>query len=188
MKSTNENLDLFGNAPRLTKMRPTKLESELLKYDKNTFTARLERLKYLHKIYPKGLFLSGDMEFVYTWSEIKECYISGHFISTILLVQAFIEKVFHQFFQDIGEQKSANEGLASMIKLARRKNLINSLILDKVDDLRLKRNPFTHSKDYNYPHTLQRRIIKNKSQPDKQLEQDSKEAIQILFLITTQRL
>lgn len=84
--------------------------------------------------------------------------------------------------------KIANEGLASMIKFARKHKLINELVLNKVDDLRLKRNPFTHTKDYSYPHTLQRRILKNKSQADKQLETDAKEAIQILFLITRHKL
>ncbi len=188
MKKETLNIDLFGNTPRTIKKRPTKLENALLKYDNSTFAERLERLKFIHKIYPGGLLLSGDMEFVFTFSEIKECFISGHFIATIVLTQAFIEKIFHQFFTDNDEIKIANQGLASMIKFARKNNMIISLILDRVDDLRLKRNPFTHTKEYSYPHTLQKRILKNKSQADKQLDDDAREAIQILFLITRHKL
>lgn len=184
----SENRDLFGKKPKPQKKRLTKLESGLLKFDRNTFDERLDRLKFIYKFYPKGILLSGDMEFVYTFTEVKDCFISGHFIATIVLAQSFIEKVFHQFFTDNGQHNEANQGLASMIKFARKKHLINYLILDNVDELRLKRNPFTHSKDYNYPHTLQRRTLKNKTQPEKQLENDAKEAMQILFLVARNKL
>ena len=75
-----------------------------------------------------------------------------------------------------------------MIKYARKHNLIHSIILDKVDTLRLKRNPFTHSKDWNYPHTLSQRIYTNKTQPAEQLEKDATEGIQILFYIVSNNL
>ena len=183
-----ETRDLFGKKPKPKKKRPTKLESRLLKLDKNSFSGRLDRLKFIYKVYPKGLLLSGDMEFVFTFTEVKDCFISGHFIATIVLAQAFIEKIFRQLFIDNGQQKEANEGLASMIKFARKNKLINTLIIDKVDELRLKRNPFTHTKDYNYSHTLQRRTLKNETQPNKQLENDAKDAIQILFLVLHNKL
>lgn len=100
LKTAKSNIDLFGKQAKANKKRATKFEAALSRYDKTTFEERLERLKFMHKIFPKGLLLSGDMEFVFTFSEIKECFISGHFIATIVLAQAFIEKIFHQFFQD----------------------------------------------------------------------------------------
>jgi len=57
-----------------------------------------------------------------------------------------------------------------------------------VDNLRLKRNPFVHSKDLDYPHSLSRRSINNKTMPFEQLDKDAKEAMQILFYIMNNRL
>ena len=180
--------DLFGNPVHEKKKRATKLEKSLTKYDKETFSDRLKRLTFINKIYPKGLILAGDMEFVFTFGEIKECYINGHFIATIILTQSFIEKIFIEFFNSKNLTKETNNGLDRMIKYARKKGLIHSTILNMVDDLRLKRNPFVHSKDYNYPHSLSHRTINNKTLPSEQLEKDAKEAIQVLFYIMNNKL
>ena len=130
------------------------------------------------------------MEFVYTFSEAKDCYIAGHFIPTIILTQSFIEKIFHQFFEQKALEIIAKKGLDKMIKYAKQHNLVNTLILDNVDALRLKRNPFTHSKDWDYPHSISSRMVKGQSitQPHVLLENDAREAIQVMFLLTTHKL
>lgn len=188
MASMEINKDIFGNAIKEKKKRKTKLEKYLTDYDNDTFNDRLARLTFVNKMYPKGLILAGDMEFVFTFGEIKECYINGHFIATIILTQSFIEKVFIEFFNRKSLDKETNHGLDRMIKYARKKSLINSVILNMVDNLRLKRNPFVHSKDFDYPHSLSRRSINNKTLPLEQLDKDAKEAMQILFYIMNNRL
>jgi hypothetical protein len=75
-----------------------------------------------------------------------------------------------------------------MIKYAREKSLINKLILEKIDKLRLKRNPFVHPKDWDYPYNLSHRILENITQPHEQLEVDATEAIQVIFYLTTYKL
>lgn len=182
------NKDIFGNIIKEKKKRKTKLEKYLTDHDIYTFDGRLVRLTFVNQMYSKSLILAGDMEFVFTFNEIKQCYINGHFIATIILTQSFIEKVFIDFFIRKNLIKETKYGLEKMIKYARRKSLINSLILKMVDDLRLKRNPFVHSKDSDYPHSLSRRIIKNKTHPFEQLDKDAKEAMQILFYIMNNRL
>ena len=132
--------------------------------------------------------LAGDMEFVFTFGEIKGCFINGHFIATIVLTQSFIEKIFIEHFNSKNLTKETNNGLDRMIKYARKNAIIHSIILDKVDGLRQKRNPFVHSKDWSYPYSLSHRIIKNKTQPYEQLEKDAKEAIQVLFFIMNNKL
>jgi len=182
------NKDIFGNKIQVKKKGTTKLEKYLTDYDKQTFTERLARLSFINKMYPQGLILAGDMEFVFTFGEIKECYINGHFIATIVLTQSFIEKVFIEFFNSKNLSKETNNGLDRMIKYARKKSLINSVILNMVDNLRLKRNPFVHSKDFDYPHSLSQRTINNKTLPYEQLDKDAKEAMQILFYIMNNKL
>jgi len=180
--------DLFGNKPTNVKKKYRRHEKGLELYDKMTFDERLMRLTYVSEIYPKGILLTGDMEFVFTFGETKDCYVNGHFISTIMLAQSFIEKIFFDFFIKSNLEKQAKAGLDSMIKYARQNQIINSLILDKIDSLRLKRNPFTHPKDWNYPHNLSNRIQKNKTQPHEQLEKDATEAIQVMFYLTSHKL
>ena len=185
---TSTSNDLFGEKREKVKKRHRRHEKGLIQYDNMTFEERLRRLTYINKIYPKGLLLVGDMEFVFTFGETKDCFINGHFIATIMLAQSFIEKIFYDFFNRNNLEKQARSGLDSMIKYARQNNLINSLILNKVDSLRLKRNPFTHPKDWNYPHNLSNRIQKNKTQPHEQLEKDATEAIQVMFYLTSNKL
>ncbi len=180
--------DLFGKVVKEKVRKPTRLEKSLLDYDKASFDDRLKRLNYIKKIYPDGLLLLGDMEFVFTFGEIKECYINGHFIAVIVLTQSFIEKIFTKFFLERGFEKETNYGIDKMIKFARKNALIHSTILDKVDELRLKRNPFVHSKDFEYPHSLSKRSFKNMTIPEKQLEKDAKEGIEILFFILSNKL
>jgi len=180
--------DLFGKTILEKKRGTSRLEKYLTEYDVTTFPERVNRLTLINKMYPKSLILAGDMEFVFTFGEIKECYINGHFIATIILTQSFIEKLFIEFFSSRSLSKETNNGLDRMIKYARKNNLIHSTILDMVDNLRLKRNPFVHSKDFEYPHSLSRRTINNKTLPYEQLENDAKEAMQILFYIMNNKL
>jgi len=185
---TSTSNDLFGKKQAKVKKRHRRHEKGLIQYDNMTFEERLRRLTYISKIYPKGLLLVGDMEFVLTFGETKNCFINGHYIATIMLAQSFIEKIFYDFFTRNNLEKQARLGLDSMIKYAKQNNLINSLILNKVDSLRLKRNPFTHPKDWNYPHNLSNRVQKNMTQPHEQLEKDATEAIQVMFYLTSHKL
>lgn len=179
--------DLFGNTIKEKVKRPTKLERFLVEYDKITFSDRLIRLNFINKTYPKGLLLAGDMEFVFTFGEIKECFINGHFIATIVLTQSFIEKIFTDLFLRKNLEKETKYGLDKMIKYARKNDLIHSTILNMVDTLRLKRNPFIHSKEFDYPYSLSRRTFNNGTQPSEQLEKDAKEGIQVLFFILSHK-
>ena len=182
-------IDLFGKS-KIPKTKIGKLEKGLLKYDQSTFEERLNRLKYIQKIYPKDLWIGGDREFVYTFSEAKDCYVAGHFIATIILTQSFIEKILHQFFEQKGLDSIAQKGLDKMIKYAKQNNLVNTLILDKINTLRLKRNPFIHSKDWEYPHSISNRMQKEQTVilPSRLLESDATEAIQIMFFLITHKL
>jgi hypothetical protein len=173
----------FGNE-RLKKKRKTRIESGLSKYDKSTFAERLDRLKTIRKIYPTGHWIVGEPELVYTFSEAKDCFIAGHFISTIVLTQSFVEKVIHGFFIEKGLMNEAKKGLDNMIKYSRNKNLINPYLLDKINLLRQRRNPFTHLKNFDYPHRFTKRMIENRLQPHEQLEKDAFEALQIMFLLS----
>lgn len=175
--------DLFGNKIKLKPKRKSKLERELIEFEKTTFDERLKRLEFINKFGPKNYSLMGDMEFVFTYNEIERCYIYGNFIATLILSQSFIEKLLASFLISKGYEKETNYGLEKMLKCAIKKNLIHPKICEMLDKIRLKRNPFVHSKDWEYPHLLSKRTYENKNLPEEQLENDAKEAMQILFAV-----
>jgi hypothetical protein len=80
--------DLFGYTK---KTRRPRLEAALLKHDRESLDSRLERLRHLQTIFPRGYsFLSG-LETAYVFEEAKMAYINGQFVASILLAQAHIE-------------------------------------------------------------------------------------------------
>ncbi len=63
-------------------------------YDEETFTERKKRCENLFSLVPEDrIWISSD-ESYFMWLEIRMPYISGCFISTILLALSFIERKF----------------------------------------------------------------------------------------------
>jgi len=177
-----KNTDLFGNEIKKKTYKST-TEKELISYDKILFPQRFERLKFVKKYNPKGFSMFGDMEFVFTFNEIQKCYVNGHFIATIVLSQSFLEKLLGIHLSKKGLEKETKYGLEKMIKVATRENILHPKVLELLNCLRLKRNPFIHSKSWDYPHTLSKRSFENKLRPEEQLEKDATEAMSLLYTI-----
>jgi len=180
--------DLFGQKV-ISKKKKTRLESSLIKYDKDTFDTRLARLKYLNKIFPKDYSIAGNMQTVFVFSEAKMTFINGEFISTILLAQAFIEKKLQGHYIGLELNNIASRGLKAIIKHARKNHVLHNYLLDKIDELRKKRNPFSHIKPFDDEYNLDKRFMKaiNKSGKNMDIadlmEQDAKEALSLMYTI-----
>ena len=180
--------DLFGNKI-IKKKRMTKLEKFLSKYDKDSFDDRLARLKYLNQIMPKEFGIAADPETVFVFSEAKMSYINGEFIATILLAQAFIERKLQMHYESFGLEKIAKRGLKAIVSHARKNNILHIYLLEKIDILRKKRNPFTHFKSFENEFNLSQRMFKELKKttefckPYQMLENDAKEAISLMYTI-----
>lgn len=180
--------DLFGHKV-VSKKKKTRLESSLIKYDKDTFDTRLSRLKYLNKIFPKDYSIAGDIQTVFVFSEAKMTFINGEFISTILLAQAFIEKKLQGHYIELGLSNIASRGLKTIIKHARNNNILHNYLLNKIDELRKKRNPFTHLKPFDNEYNLDKRFMKEIKNSGKYMEladlmeEDAKEALSLMYTI-----
>lgn len=178
--------DLFGN--KIIKKK-TRKEISLEKYDKKTFEERLKRLQSLDKIFPKYYSIAGDMQTIFVFDEAKMTFINGEFISTILLAQAFIEKILQSHYIDMGLNKIASRGLKAIVNHAKRNNIINEYLLIKIEELRKKRNPFVHLKPLDYEYNLDKRFMTNIINSDKHrdisdvMEQDAKEALSLMYTI-----
>lgn len=171
--------NLFG---KTVKRKRTRIEILLSKQDRESLSARVERINYLRKIIPKSMGLMGSMDLAFVFQEAKLSYVNGQFIATLLLAQAFIEKVI-QSQMEVKGYSGTNRGLKYMVKYCRDKNLLPSVILDKIDYLRNIRNPFTHVKPDNDPYHFSIRIYQKKMQPYKVLENDAREAISTMLTV-----
>lgn len=178
--------DLFGDE---IQTKPLDITEQYVKDRDDTFLAeKAKRLKYLHKINPGGLLMSGPIEFVLTYREVQFCYIDGHFLATIVLAQAFIEKLLHEHYCKLGFDKIANKGLKAILQHAKQNKAISSFVIKHVDEVRLIRNPITHTKDSSYPYGLDKRSYTNKTSPFIQLEKDAKKALEIATLLAVKEL
>jgi hypothetical protein len=172
--------DLFGKAlPR----RQAHLAASLHRLDSDTFDHRLERLQYLNTVFPKGMAYMLPPETHFIFQEAKAAYVAGFSVAVVLLTQAFIEHYYQLCLQRSPHCGIAERGLAGIVDCLRQHNLEHELILNRVDALRLVRNPFTHLKKFEHPHTLSQRAIANQQNPLALLEEDAKKALDVLFAI-----
>jgi hypothetical protein len=173
--------DLFGEE---LPPKPLDITEQYVKdRDELFFAEKAKRLKHLHKINPGGLMMAGPIEFVLTFREVQLCFIDGHFLATIVLAQAFVEKLIHEHYKKLGLESISNKGLYAMLQHARKHKTISSFVVNHVDAIRLMRNPITHTKDINYQHGLDKRSYNNRTSPFIQLEKDAKKALEISTLL-----
>lgn len=185
--------DLFGKTVRPRK-RLSRLEASLRRYDVDSFDERLGRLQYVQKVFPHGMMLGADQETVYIFGETKMAFINGEFISTVLLAQAFIERILQSHYEALGHGKVARQGLSAILKHAKKNRVLHDYLIDKADALRLKRNPFTHLKPFDHEFTMSQRMIREYSsfgvfrQPIEIMAADAKDAITLMYAVVTTKL
>ena len=162
-------------------------ELSLTRYDKRSMPDRVQRLKFLKKVFPKGYSFGSDLETAYIFDEVKMAYINGEFISTILLSQAFIERRLQMHYISLGLDNIANKGLKAIIDHAKKNETIHDFLLPKIDELRQKRNPFVHLKDYDHKYNISQRIYNSKDnvlrQPMELIAEDASEALRLMYAI-----
>jgi hypothetical protein len=180
--------ELFPNKAKKKKKKSDE-QLELERYDQDSLTEREERLKFIKQIVPEEYFFGADLETICILQEAKMTFINGEFISTILLSQAFIERLLQIHYESIGFEKLARQGISKIIEHAKANNTIHSFLLPKIDDLRKKRNPFVHLKPHDHEYNITQRILakggKNFKQPTELIYIDAKEAIRLMYAIFT---
>lgn len=172
--------DLFGKP--IKKRRP-RYEWSLERADKNSLQKRASRIRWLTKVMPRNYSYMMPFETYYVFEEARLCFVYGHFVASIVLSTAFIDHWLEMFLVRRGYENEASGVLKSKIKFCRKLGFLNSVLLDKIDHLRLIRNPFVHLKDFSYPHTVFRRMTKDNSLPVKILENDAKEALSVMYTV-----
>jgi hypothetical protein len=169
--------DLFGNQIKINDPD----EEGLRRYDKNSFNERLERLKKINQCFPFGQRFFGSDESSRVFDEAIHSYIFGQYITTIILVQAFIERRIQEYFYIRQDEKMAKSSLDKFIKEFKGTGFLPDFLLEKIDKIRLKRNPFVHHRIPLQKDTLMARSFDLGLHPDKLLHNDAIDAITVMF-------
>ena len=173
--------DLFGN--KAATRRIDKAAAALRVHDKDTFANRLARYKLLESLAPHGYSALGAFEPLFVFEEARLCFLNGAFIATVVLCQAFIEHWLTGYASRGGDDQELPRTLDGMLKYCRREGLLHDYLIDRIDQLRAKRNPFTHRKDMDHPLLLWRRAMALQATPAELLEQDAKDAVSLAHTI-----
>jgi hypothetical protein len=184
LSANMERKDLFGNK---IKKDIDPAEQELTNYDNETFKKRLKRLKYVNKIYPFGEKIFGSDESFRIFHESIQSYVSGQFIAAIILSQAFIERRFQEYFHIGLDDKKSKYTLSKLLKEFKETGYIDDYFIEKIDQIRLKRNPFIHHKEPLHKDTLMARSFEAKINPNDLLENDAKEALRMMLIMIKMR-
>jgi hypothetical protein len=172
--------DLFG---KRIKIRRSRYEVGLQKYDVATRTDRAERLRWVDKTIPRGISIGGPYETMLVFAEAKDCYIAGQPIAALVLAAAFIEHWLSGFIAAKGFEVESRKGLAACTELARRQDYLPTAVLKKLDRLRVVRNPFVHLKPFDHEHIISRRMLAARVAPDQLMDQDARDAISLMYTI-----
>jgi hypothetical protein len=171
--------DLFGKP--ITRRRP-RYEAALERGERKTLPLRAARVRWLSEVIPKDRMFAMPVETALVFEEAKASFVYGNFVAVIVLAASFIEHWFIAGLSNRGYQKEASQGLAAAIKCASVNSLVDPVILDKADRLRLIRNPFVHLKEFDHQHTIGQRMAKTRTYDIQALlESDAKEALIAMY-------
>jgi hypothetical protein len=172
--------DLLGRTIR--RKRP-KYEAALERHEISSVPERAERIRWLSSVMPQNRAYMMPLESFRVFQEAKDCFVYGHFVATMVLAASFVEHWLAGLISAQGQKKIAGKGLAAIIDHCRDNQLLPSVVCDKVDSLRQKRNPFVHLKAFDHPHGLGQRMLSLRAHPDVVLEADAKDALVAMYSV-----
>lgn len=175
--------DLFGEPLQ----SPDWTERWLAEHDAATFAERCRRLRQTIDIFPDGSFMM-PMESHAVFIEARSTYVNGDFASALMVAQAYVEHRLQGYLEGRGQFKIARSGLASILEYCRRHELLDAVILKGLAHLRLIRNPFTHLRPFDDPHSLAQRSLEQRMHPADLMEREAYRAFSLMLTVAVSRL
>jgi hypothetical protein len=184
--------DLFG---RTKTKRKNRLQSAIEKYHRDTAASKVERLRWLNTVFPRGAAMFIGLESWIVFNEAKMTFLDGHFVGTMLLACSIVESVFADTLRRKGFEKESKNGLKKIIKCLRAHGLVDNLLLDKAEALRRKRNPFVHFQlgtlepgaPPNPDSMLMRVLAPGTPNPFDLIDQDARDALSLMYQVLTRK-
>jgi hypothetical protein len=180
MPSRNVQKDLLGKP---IKQRRPKYEAALERHEMQNVPERAERMRWLSTVTPRSSGYIMPLESMRVFQEAKDCFVYGQFVATLVLAASFMEHWLGGILSAAGQSKVAGQGLKAIVAHCRECKIIPTVLCDKIDALRLSRNPFVHLKPFNHPHSLGQRMLARRMHPDSILEADAKDALAAMYSV-----
>jgi hypothetical protein len=157
-----------------------KLIAALAEADTASRNKRAERIIWMSNYNQRPSMIMGSNEALGVLSEAADAYRDGHFISVILLAQALIE---HELVGELVLLKKAkgDESLVIALKLAKKNQVLTDELVNRIDQLRVIRNPFAHHKKSDHEHSFTNRYRTRKIHPQVLLQEDAQEAFKLMY-------
>jgi len=154
----------------------------LSEVDKDTLEARASNLSFIIRIAPNSGFAMPHESFL-VFTEARDAFVNGLYVATIMLAQAFIEHRFQIFMGQIGEHEAATKGMNNILRRLLVLRPQYAFILDKVDKLRAFRNPFSHLKPFDHPHTIGQVSLQRQVHPNQVLFERAKDSLSLMYTV-----
>jgi hypothetical protein len=180
MPSRDDQKDLLGKP---IKLRRPKYELALERHELQNVPERAKRIRWLSTIIPKGGGYLMPLESMRVFQEAKDCFVYGQFVATLVLAASFVEHWLGGVLRASAQPKVAGQGLKAIVAHCREADVIPASLCDKVDALRLSRNPFVHLKPFDHPHSLGQRMLARRMHPDSILEADARDALVAMYSV-----
>jgi len=151
--------------------------------DQAKFVERLARLHFLGEQHggPRDQLITGGLIGNLAIDEACWCFINGQFIACVVLTQIVLEHLLAGLFRIAGRDDIAGAGFGRILREAYSERFISSAEFDKFNSLRAKRNPYSHSHKPLTPNSIEVRMLKANTPYEEIMEQDAREALQMLF-------
>lgn len=170
--------DLFGNSVD----NRDSFEKELQQFDIATFEERLCRFKYYYQYFPLSHEMTfGSDESYRIFKEVQSCVINSEYIAVVILSLSFIERRFQESLKIAGFERESRYDLNKILKKFKGNSGIPDFFIEKVDALRLKRNPLVHLRDALDKDNLYSRSSMKDRNVEHTLEKDAKDSISLMF-------
>lgn len=160
------------------------IRSWLVESDEGSRQARAERASVVIDHPPERwrlrVFPGGELS-MWAFEEARLSYIAGNFLATIVLVQMCVEHTLASLVRMSGEEAPAS--YAGILRLALERRLIDPEEWRRLDGLRVRRNPYVHSRELTAHDHLLRRSMNEDRPSEDLLADDATEAVSSLMAL-----
>jgi hypothetical protein len=151
--------------------------------DERTRADRVERAAWVLSLgwSENGYLLFGGHGSLAPWDELRQAFINGEFVATILVGQAFMEQTLAGYLDLAGGSSVGRSGLAEILEQFRDRGWINETEFNVLDEVRRLRNPYAHYRDVQHKDNLGRRIMAEREDYTVLIERDARSVVRALM-------
>lgn len=151
--------------------------------DGRTRADRVERAAWVLSLgwSENGYLLFGGHGSLAPLDELRQAFINGEYVATILLGQAFLEHTLAGYLDLVGGGSVGSPGLAKILTEFHDRGWIDDMAFKALDEVRQLRNPYAHYRGFDHPDNLGRRVMTAGEDYTTLIERDARSVVRALM-------